>query len=666
MESIPILRDLAIISIIGVLVVLVLGRVRLPAVAGLLLAGAFIGPSGFGLLRDANRIQSLAELGVVLLLFGIGLEFSLERLRQIAKTVTIGGSLQVGLTILVAVVITRCAGQPLARGILFGFLFALSSTALVLRTLAERGEVDAPHGRFIVGALIFQDLCVVPMVLVIPILAGKSGDDPAHDLAVALGKAALLVVVTVVVARSLVPRFFALVDRARSRELFLMAVLGICITTAYLTSLAGLTLALGAFLAGIVLADSEYAHRAIGDVLPLRHAFTSLFFVSLGMLLDVHVLLEAPLTVGLYFAAFLLGKGFIATLSALSMRFPARVAWLAGVGLAQFGEFGFVLATSAERNGLLEPGEGRALLAAGVLSMIVTPVAMHLAPRVRAGEKILKPLERLLGARGIDEPMPEHSELSDHVVIVGYGVAGKMLARSLAEISIPYLVLELNAETVRAAREAGEPAYYADVTSPEALASARVECAAALVLLINDAEATRRAVAAAKLSTPKTPVLVRAHYIAADKGLLDLGADEVVFEELEAGLEMIARVLRRRGVPRNLIIERVNVARREVGGLFIRKQTLHRPKLAELHELGELKVETFLVRKHSFAAGKSPLELDLRHKTGASLVALRRDGSLCEDVAASAPFTEGDVLYLVGKLIAIESAVRLLDEGDAP
>ncbi|WP_170229284.1 cation:proton antiporter [Polyangium fumosum] len=664
MEQLPILRDLAIISIVGVLVVLVLGRVRLPAVAGLLLAGAFIGPTGFGLLSDAHRIQSLAEIGVVLLLFGIGLEFSLERLRQIAKTVTIGGSLQVGLTILASVLCARLAGQTYARGILFGFLFALSSTALVLRTLAERGEVDAPHGRFIVGALIFQDLCVVPMVLVIPILAGKSGGDPAHDLLLALGKAALLVLVTVVVARSLVPRFFALVDRARSRELFLMAVLGICLATAFFTSLAGLSLALGAFLAGILLAGSEYAHRAIGDVLPLRHAFTSLFFVSLGMLLDAHVLLDRPLSVGLYLAAFVIGKGFIATLSALSMRFPARVAWLAGVGLAQFGEFGFVLATLAERNGLITPSEDRALLAAGVLSMIITPLAMHLAPRVRAGEKILKPLERLLGARGIDEPMPEHSALSEHVIIVGYGVAGKMLARALAETSVPYLVLELNAETVRTAREAGEPAYYADVTSPEALASARVEHAAALVLLINDPEATRRAVAAAKQSAPKIPVLVRAHYIAADRALMELGAEEVVFEELEAGLEMIARVLRRRGIPRNVIIERVNVARRESKGLFIRKQTLQRPTLATLPELGELKVETFLVRRGSFACGKSPFDLDLRHKTGASLVAIRRGGSLCEDVTASAPFREDDVLYLVGKLVAIESAVRLLDEGD--
>lgn len=663
MEPLPILTDLTLISVVAVLIVLVLARLRLPAVAGLLCAGALIGPSGLGLVHDAQRIQELAEIGVVLLLFSVGLEFSLERLRQIAKTVTIGGSLQVGATIVAAVLIGRALGQTIPRGILFGFLFALSSTAIVLRALSDRGEVDAPHGRFIVGALVFQDLCVVPMVLVVPILAGHASGDPATAIGLALGKAAALVLVTVTVSRFVVPRLFAWVDRTRSRELFLITVLGVCLSTTWLTSLAGLSLALGAFLSGILLADSEYAHRAMGDVLPLRHAFTSLFFVSLGMLFDARAIIEAPLAVCLFLIAFLVGKGAIATLSALSMRFPARVAWLAGVGLAQFGEFGFVLATLAQRNGLLAADEQRSLLAAGVLSMIVTPVAMYLAPRVRAGEKILKPLEKLLGAQGIDEPSAEHLALSDHVVIVGYGIAGRLLARALAELSVPYLVLELNADTVRAARARGQPVYYADVSSPEALAHARVEHAKALVLLINDAEATRRAISSAKQEAPNTPVLVRTHYLASGKLLSQLGADDVVFEEIEAGLEVLARVLRRRGVPRNLIAERIDVARRESGGLVARRVTLPRPTLAELPELAELKVETFVVRTRSFARRRNLVELDLRRKTGANVVAMQRAGTLHEEVGHDLRFEKGDVLYLVGKSQAITRAVGLLEYG---
>jgi CPA2 family monovalent cation:H+ antiporter-2 len=665
MEQIPILKDLAIIAVVGVLVVLVLARMKLPVVAGLLLAGALIGPSGLALVRDTHRMEVLAEVGVVLLLFSIGLEFSLERLRQIAKQVTIGGSLQVGLTIAASVGIARVFGQSIERGVLYGFLFALSSTAIVLRALSERGEVDAPHGRFIVGALIFQDLCVVPMVLIIPILAGQGSGEPVKDIALALGKAAALVLVTVIVARGLVPRVFAWVDRSRSRELFLLAVLGICIATAYLTSLAGLSLALGAFLAGIVLAGSEYAHRAMSDILPLRNAFTSLFFVSLGMLLDVRVILRQPIAVASFLLCFLVGKAIVATISALSMRFPARVAYLAGMGLAQFGEFGFVLATMAERAGLLEHRESRALLAAGVLSMMITPVLIHLGPRVRAGEKILKPLENLLGARGMDEPLPEHSELERHVIIVGFGVAGRMLARALADVGVPYLVLELNADTVRKAREAGEPVYYGDITSPEALEHARVEKAEALVLLINDPEATRRAVAAAKRNAPRTPVLVRAHYVASGKTLEQLGADDVVYEELEAGFEMLARVLRRRKVPRNLIVECVNSAR-SMTQESSRAPSLPRPRLGAMRELAELKVESFLVRDGCFAHGKSVLGLDLRKKTGAILVALRRDGALRDHIEPEEPFQDGDMLYLVGPIAAVEEAVRLFEEGDRP
>jgi CPA2 family monovalent cation:H+ antiporter-2 len=662
LEQIPILADIAIIAVVGVLVVLVLVRLRLPILTGLLFAGALVGPSGFGLVHDAHRIQTLAEIGVVLLLFSIGLEFSLERLRRIAKTVMIGGSLQVGITILGALAIARIGGDTAARGVTYGFLFALSSTAIVLRALAERGEVDAPHGRFIVGALIFQDLCVVPMVLIIPILAGRGSGHPGADVAIAMGKAAALVLVTVLVARGILPRFFAWVDRTRSRELFLLAVLGICISTAYLTALAGLSLALGAFLAGIVLADSEYAHRAMSDILPLRHAFASLFFVSLGMLLDVRVVLSSPLRVLCFLAAFLFGKGLAATLSAMSMRFPARVAWLSGVGLAQFGEFGFVLAGMAAQQGLLNATETRALLAAGVLSMMVTPVLVYLAPRVRAGEKVLKPLERLLGARGIDEPSPEDSALSNHVVIVGFGVAGRLLARALADVGVPYLILEMNAETVRAARAAGEPAYYGDATSVEALEHARVEHAEAMVLVINDPEATRRTLAAVKKAAPHTPVLVRAHYVAAASALARLGADDVVFEELEAGVEILARVLRRRKLPRNVIYECVRRARAATQESS-REQTLPRPRLSELPELAELKVESFLVRDGSYALGKSTLGLDLRRRTGAILVTVRRDGSLRSDFGPEEPFREGDVLYLVGSTSSIEEAARLLEEG---
>jgi CPA2 family monovalent cation:H+ antiporter-2 len=285
MHHLPLLDELAIIATLAVVVTVLLARVRLPTVAGLLAAGALVGPFGFGFVKSVESIQALAEIGVVLLLFSIGLEFSLARLRDILRQAALGGLLQVGLTTLVTTVIALCIGEPLGRSIFYGFVFALSSTAIVLRALAERRELDAPHGRFIVGTLIFQDLCVVPMVLIVPLLGTAStGVSAASLLAFAFLKAIVVVVGTLAVARFIVPKLLALVDASRSREVFLLAILALCIGTAWLTSLAGLSLALGAFLGGMVVADTEYGHRAMGDILPLRDAFVSVFFVSLGML----------------------------------------------------------------------------------------------------------------------------------------------------------------------------------------------------------------------------------------------------------------------------------------------------------------------------------------------------------------------------------------------
>ncbi len=662
MTHIPLLNELAAIAALGVLVTVVLARLRLPAVAGLLFAGALAGPAGLGLVTSAAAIEVLAEVGVVLLLFSIGLEFSLSRLRDIFRRVALGGVLQVGLTTLAVFGVGLAFGLPAGRAVFFGFVFALSSTAIVLRALAERRELDAPHGRFIVGTLIFQDLCVIPMLIVVPLLAGgTSAGGAAAAIAVALGKAAALIVAVVVVARVVVPRVLAWVDRARSREVFLLAVLALCMGTAWLTSLVGLSLALGAFLGGMVVADTEYGHRATGDILPLRDVFVSLFFVSLGMLFDVREVMAHPGLVALLAAGFVFGKGALATLSAMVMRFPARVAWLAGAGLAQFGEFGFVLSRQAQASGVVTADEVRPLMTAGILSMFLTPLLVRAAPHLTAGHRLLAPLEKLIGVRGIDEAAAGGG-LEGHVVIVGYGVAGQVLARALAANARPYLVLELNADTVRAARARGEPVFYADATSTEALGHARLAQAKALVLVMNDPQAVERVVDAVKRVAPHVPVVLRARYLA-DKGrLLALGATDVVAEEVEGAVEMLVRVLRMLEAPRNVIEDRVREARETTGGAE-RKLTAPRPSFHELPALKDVKVERFVVEAGSLAAGKSLSELDLRRGTGALVVALERGGKVVEALDPAAPLEVGDVLYAEGSGDAMRAVLELLRAG---
>lgn len=561
---IPLLDELAIIAAIATVLAVVLARLRLPTVAGLLLAGAVLGPHALGAVHSVEAIEILAELGVVLLLFTIGLEFSLARLRNIFAQVAVGGLLQLGLTFIATFGVAMLVGRTVEEGVLFGFLVGLSSTAIVLRGLSERRELDAPHGRFIVGTLILQDLAVVPMVLIVPLLAPDAGGGAFWDIAWALGKAALFVVLTLGGARLLVPPILKWVDASRSRDVFLLAVLGLCIGTAFLTSLFGLSLALGAFLGGMLIAESPYGHRALGDVLPLRDLFVSLFFVSLGMLFEPLVIIEQPLTVGLLLLAFLLGKGFLATIAAAVMRFPRRVAWLAGVGLAQFGEFGFVLAKLAEDNHVVDHETLRPVLAAGILSMFLTPILVRYAPHVTAGEMLLAPLEKLIGVRAIDVEDAAGVRMRDHVVIVGFGMAAQLLAHTLQATARNYLVLELDPERVRAAEAGGQPVFYADATSPEALGHAHVEDARAVVILISDRHASQRIVEVLRQVAPAVPVFVRTKYWRERKDFLEHAPAgttiEVVAEEIEGGVMLTGNVLRSLGLEDEIARQHIDAA----------------------------------------------------------------------------------------------------------
>ena len=561
MNDQPLVGELAVIGLLAVVSAVGLHRLRLPSTVGFLLAGAVAGPHGAGLIASTESIGEIAELGVILLLFAIGLEFSLTRLRFIWRPVAVGGSLQVGVTTLVALAVLTALGESVERALVFGFVVALSSTVVVLRVLSARGELDAPHGRFTVGALIFQDLLVVPLTLLIPVLAdGGSGRELALEVGWALTRAVLVVAAVAIVARLVVPRLFAIVDATRTREVFVIAVLSVALGSAWLMAELGLSFALGAFLAGVLLADTDYSHRAVSDVLPLRDAFTGVFFVSLGMLVDAAVFVDEPITLVLIVAALVPGKAAVAALAALAMRYPARAAWRAGVYLSQFGEFGYVVLTLGAAERLVTDDEVRLIVTAGVVSIVLSRLAMSFAHEMHAGEALLRPLERLLRVRGIDEPRPEDTALAGHVVVAGYGVAGQLLARALAEASVPYVVLELNAERVRAARRFGGRVYYGDVTSPEAVEHARLAHAQTLAIVINDPDATRRAVSAAHAACPEVPIVVRTRYLADRPELLALGASEVVCEELEGGTEVAAHVLVRLGVERSQLRQHIATA----------------------------------------------------------------------------------------------------------
>ena len=656
------LQEITIIATVSVLVTIILGRLKLPVIAGLVLSGALVGPNGLSIAQDSEAIEVIAEVGVVFLLFTIGLEFSLSKLRHIFRQVALGGLLQVSVTAAITTGIALWMGWSLAESITFGFVFALSSTALVLRTLSERNELDAPHGRFIVGTLIFQDLCIVPMVLIIPILSQGLNDLAVwRDVGFAMGQALLMVVGLFVCSRKLVPLLFKWVDASRSSEVFILTVLCLCIGTAYLTSLSGLSLALGAFLGGMIVADTDFRHRAMGDILPLKDVFVSFFFVSLGMFFDLEVLSERTTEVLLLLLAFLFGKGAIAALAAMLMRFPPRAAWLAGVGLAQFGEFGFVVLQLALREKVVSEEVIAPLLNAGILSMFLTPLIVYKAPHFTAGERILDPLAKLLRTKSAEDLEQKTVGHNDHVIIIGYGISGQLLTSSLRTLSIETVVLEMNSDNVRIGRERGDPVYYADATSEEALGHAHLESSRAVVIMINDHQATERVLSTIRRLEIEAPVFVRTQYMKGVEDFEKFNPAGVVACEVEGGLEVLSRVLRKLQVPRNLIIREIDDARNQT--MRSDRSFKEAPLPLEEHqELKELTVETILLMAGSRADGKSPREMDLAERTGILVIAIKREQRLLLHRLAETTLLADDLVYCIGKKTDLEIGSEWFDQ----
>src|SRR5437763_4105298 len=379
MSQYPVLKDLAIIFAVSLLVILVFHRIKLPALPGFIVAGVLLGPNALGLISDAHQVESLAEVGVILLLFTIGIEFSLSRLREMGRQVVVGGGAQVGLTVALGAGLAMALHVNWRVSLLLGCLVALSSTAIVLKGLTDKGEIDAPHGRLATGVLIFQDLCVVPMMLILPFLAGRSGGG-AGALLLPLVKAVLVVIGVLVLARTVVPRALAEILKTRSRELFLIAVILIGTLTALGTAAAGASLALGAFLAGLVISESDYGHQAMAELLPFRDIFISLFFVAVGMLVQLSSIWHYIGLTVVAVAVIMIGKALTAAVGPALMGYSGRVALLAGVAISQIGEFSFVLAREGRIYGLLSHVLYQQFHGVAVLQMMVTPILLQCSP----------------------------------------------------------------------------------------------------------------------------------------------------------------------------------------------------------------------------------------------------------------------------------------------
>jgi K+:H+ antiporter len=635
------LRDLVLIYGIAIVLIVVARRLGVPGIVALVATGIITGPSGLGAVETKSEVDLLAEIGIALLLFMAGLDFSIAGLRQMWRGVVIGGTAQVVITATIAAGVALFFGSPSsARLTVVGLFIALSSTAIVIRELTLRNQADAPHGRLAVGILLLQDLIVIAFLVVSPAIFGQtSGGEGAG--AILLRLAAVLLGVFLV-GRVALPALLRIVS-STGRDAFSLSVLLASVGTAYLTAELGLSMAVGAFLAGLVLAESEFSHQIHSEVRPLRDLLASLFFISVGMLVEPQALLSAGPAVIALSAVVVLLKAIAATFALLIAGTPLRIALTAGIVLSQIGEFSLVLGRSAVASGTLANSEWQVLLGATVLTMMISPLLVGAAPSLG-----IRFSRARAASAGADDDVTQDA-LRDHVVILGYGMGGRLLARALRDLATPYIILELNGATVRIGRAAGEPIRFADVTAVDSLAAAGVVHAAAIVGVLSDTDASERAVRAIRSLSTSVPIIMRARYRTEAERLRKAGATLAVAEELEASLEVLAQLLSRLRIPGN-IADVLLDAFRETTAVDTKRPLRARPvTFGELpSSINAAPVATHRLVSNAWAVGRTLGQVDLRAQTGVTVMAIRRSGRTVSSPGADFLLETGDDIYMLG------------------
>jgi len=646
----PLLRDILIVLVLATAILLLAHRIRLPAMVGLLITGVIAGPHGFGLLRGAHEVEVMAEVGVVLLLFTIGMEFSLAKLFLIRRIALIGGLMQVTLTTAIAWGVCRAAGYTDATSIHVGFLVSLSSTAIVLKALQERTEIESPHGRIALGILIFQDIAVVPMILVTPFLAGSGSFDAASFGSLAVKIVAVLVGLWAG-TRYIVPWILDQVARARSRELFVLSIVALCLTIAWITSSVGLSLGLGAFLAGLMVAESPYSHHSLGGILPFRDVFTSIFFVSIGMLLDLRFLVANPLLVLAAVAGVLLLKGIVIALIGMALRYPVRNAVHGGIALSQVGEFSFILAHAGVAAGLLGGELHQTFLATSVMTMALTPFLLQAAPAVAHAAQS-RFLPRGVGRRSTvgGQADEEQLDLADHVVVIGFGFAGHNIAKAARYANLPYVIIESNVETVRNELRNGEPIFYGDATYHATLEHAGIGRARIVAIVINDTIATRQITATARSLNPSAHIIARTRFTREIAALRELGATDIIPEEFETSVEISARILTHYLVSPESISSFVDGVRQDHYGMYRSTADQTAPLVDLTWDQSDLEVSMIDVQSGSQLEGISLAESGLRGTYGVTVLEIRRQGARIANPAGDVRLVSGDVLVVMGNM----------------
>ena len=650
------IKDLIVLLLVSLPINIVFHKIKLPSVMGYLIAGVLIGPYGLKLISDIPSVKELAEIGVVLLLFVIGLEFSLGRLlKNLASVIGVGG-LQLGLTTITIWFVFKTMGFQQSQSVALGLIVALSSTAIVLKMITDYAEIDTLHGKLCIGTLLFQDLCVVPIMLLLPLL-GQSEAHTSADFLLEVGKSLMAVVTIYFLSRLVVPKGLAWIASIGNKEHLTLSVVFIILVTGWASQEMGLTIAMGALIAGMIISESEYSHQIILDILPLRDYFSSIFFISVGMLLDINVFTSSVWTCLTLTVLVILIKGSLAGLACLLVRVPLRVSFVVGVRLAQVGEFSLILAAMALEQELFNSHQYQLLLIVSILSMLVTPLL------IQASTGLSVKLFSKWKSKEEDSIEKEDPKLVGHVVIVGYGVGGRTLAQVLLETKVPFLVLDLDGERVKRALTEGITTLYGDCVQEQTLIRAGLKDARMIVLKISDYAITEKVVRLSRKINPQIKIMVRTRRTNQVEELKTAGADQVIPEEFETSIEIFSRVLRDYHIPNNIIEQQVELIRLEGYSMF-RGLSLNSESLKKFSAyLTATLTESYLVLEDSWACGKTVGDINIFARTGAVIIALVRKNKPLPNPDLKLVVMAEDIFILLGSHVQLNKSLKTLKDG---
>ncbi len=656
MHDLVILINITLALVVAFIGGIIARKVGLPTIVGYLLAGIAIGPFTPGFVGDVETIQELAELGVIFLMFGVGLHFSFTDLWRVRDIAIPGALIQTAIATLLGIGLTQLWGWSLTSGIVLGLAVSVASTVVLLRGLMDNSLLNTPHGQAAVGWLVMEDIFSVLILVLMPAMVQNSAGFDWGSLALTLVKAVAFVAIMFILGVRLLPWLLERIAHTRSRELFILAILAITLGTAMGASeLFGVSLALGAFMAGAIISQSHLSHQVGADLFAFRETFSVLFFVSVGMLVNPSFLWQNIGQVLSLTSLVVAGKFIIVILMGLLFPRPARTFLVVAVGLSQIGEFSFILGQGGLALGLLNSNQYSLVLAAALISITINPFMYKLLPGF---ERWLQRLPGFWRKLESNRPLPEINEeqLVDHVVIIGFGRVGKHLVDVLQSLDIPILVIESNVERVETLNEQNIATLYGDAANSEVIVHSHLERARALVITVPEESAASMIVVAAKHINPKLPIVVRA---ATEDGVYQLsamGADHIVHPELEGGLEMVHHTLLQLGFPLREVHEYSESVRRDRYHIEISSADEHR----SLHDLliatDSIEIAWHMLDEESPLVGQTLQEANIRSVTGASVIALIRDNHLIANPKSLIVFKPGDRIGLIGEREQIEGA----------